>query len=214
MQAQMQAQTYTLRPFANTASSSNRAAGVGLVIALHVGLVIALIYGLKVTFTPAPPKDLTGGVIIDQPVKPHVDPPPPVNPNWTNTQVHIDPPIIDTTPEQQGDNGHGINATFGPGNTVALPQPTPAQGIMATHTIPPYPATSITMAEEGVVALRVAISDEGFVTDATVVRSSGHTRLDAAAVAWVKAHWRYRPALAQGRAVASTAQAEVRFELH
>jgi protein TonB len=211
----MQAQTHvqSLRPFSTLSTPSHRAAGAGFVIALHVGLVIALIYGLKVTFTPTPPRDLTGGVIIEPTsVKPPPLPPPP--PDAIDTTVHIvDPLSADTFPPDT-DDGHAITATNGPVAQTLPVRSTPAQGIMSTHTIPPYPPIAVRLNEQGIVTLRVVISEEGFVTDAAVVRSSGYARLDAAAVSWVKSRWRYRPAQAEGRAVASTAQAEVHFELH
>ena len=41
----------------------------------------------------------------------------------------------------------------------------------------------------------------------------GHQRLDDAAVLWVKAHWRYEPAMQGPKPIPSTATAEVTFKL-
>jgi len=51
------------------------------------------------------------------------------------------------------------------------------------------------------------------VTAAQVTNSSGVAELDQTAVDWVVAHWKYRPAMQNGLAVASTADAEVVFNL-
>jgi TonB family protein len=47
-----------------------------------------------------------------------------------------------------------------------------------------------------------------------VVSSSGHADLDEAAVAWVKSHWRYQPAMQNGGAVPATTNAVVTFTLN
>jgi len=74
-----------------------------------------------------------------------------------------------------------------------------AAGIASTHTTPPYPLLARRLGEEGSLRLQLTISPQGIVTEAQVVRSSGYDDLDRAARDWVKAHWRYRPALRGGR---------------
>ena len=61
--------------------------------------------------------------------------------------------------------------------------------------------------------LQMVISAQGTVTSATVLQSSGFADLDQAAVAWVQQHWRYKPAMQNGTAVPSQAQAAVIFAL-
>jgi TonB family protein len=70
--------------------------------------------------------------------------------------------------------------------------PRSLQPIMATHTIPPYDMES-RVAMQGTVRLRLTIGSDGAVTDAVVDKSSGWERLDAASLAHVKAHWRWKP---------------------
>ena len=43
--------------------------------------------------------------------------------------------------------------------------------------------------------------------------SSGHSELDDAAIAWLKAHWRYTPAMQSGKAVPSNTSVVVTFRL-
>jgi len=65
--------------------------------------------------------------------------------------------------------------------------------VSATHTIPPYPAESVTAEEQGKVVMRVFIGTDGVPTDVVVETSSGSKRLDDAAASWVKQVWRWRP---------------------
>ena len=89
-----------------------------------------------------------------------------------------------------------------------------AQALAATHTIPPYPSLGIRFGHEGAVRLRIAIDEQGNATAAEVETSSGYQELDSAAIAWVKAHRRYQPAMQGGRAVSSATEAVVTFRLN
>jgi len=89
----------------------------------------------------------------------------------------------------------------------------PAQAIKASQTIPDYPFVSLRLREQGTLRLKLTVNEKGLVTDAVVVNSSGFYRLDEAAVAWVKAQWRYSPAMEGTKAVVSMAEAIVEFRL-
>jgi protein TonB len=69
------------------------------------------------------------------------------------------------------------------------------------------------LGEQGTLRLHLAIGTDGTVEAARIEVSSGHQRLDNAAVEWVKAHWRYEPALQGVKPIPSTATAEVTFRL-
>jgi protein TonB len=69
------------------------------------------------------------------------------------------------------------------------------------------------LGEQGTVHLHIAIDASGTISAVTVEQSSGSTRLDEAAVTWVRSHWRYHPAKIDDRPVASTARAAVVFDL-
>jgi periplasmic protein TonB len=90
---------------------------------------------------------------------------------------------------------------------------TAAQSIARTITRPPYPPIEKRLGHTGTVSLRLMIAADGTVTDAIVTRSSGYPALDAAAVAWITSHWRYKPATRDGQAVTSQANANMKFEL-
>ncbi len=80
------------------------------------------------------------------------------------------------------------------------------------RTPPAYPATSRRLGEEGQVVLRVELDEQGSVSAARIVGSSGYARLDEAALAAVKT-WRCRPALRDGRPVRAVAQQPFKFVL-
>jgi protein TonB len=101
------------------------------------------------------------------------------------------------------------------GATAQPPEPVflPARAIAATHTIPQYPSLAVRLGEQGDVHLVLTISETGAVVDARVTASSGYSQLDAAAVAWVEAHWRYEPAKRGDKPVTATSEAVVTFRL-
>lgn len=80
------------------------------------------------------------------------------------------------------------------------------------RTPPAYPATSRRLGEEGLVVLRVELDESGSVSAARVAGSSGHARLDEAALAAVRT-WRCRPALRDGREVRAVALQPFKFVL-
>ncbi|MCC7134859.1 MAG: energy transducer TonB [Nitrosomonas sp.] len=69
---------------------------------------------------------------------------------------------------------------------------------------PPYPALSRRLGEEGKLTLQVELDESGKITQTKIVKSSGYSRLDSAAVATVKT-WRCRPATRDGQPVRTVA---------
>jgi protein TonB len=188
--------------------------------ALHVALIYALATGLAARFVTQHAHELTAKII--EPEQPKEQPPPPVEANLAKPALpSVDVPQIKI--EQQQVPQHAITTIVAPPTPPAPapvvaappapPGPTPASGITRTHTIPPYPPTSLRLGEQGTVQLRIDIATDGSVSDASVVESSGSSTLDEAAVAWVKDHWRYKPATEEGHAVSSTVEAAVVFNL-
>lgn len=90
----------------------------------------------------------------------------------------------------------------------------PAQDPAHPVTQPPYPLLSVMAHEEGAVILRFTVREDGTVDPATVVveDGTGSAVLDEAAVTEA-ANWRFKPARAGGRAVASPHQFRVVFAL-
>ncbi|MCC7310117.1 MAG: energy transducer TonB [Sulfuritalea sp.] len=77
---------------------------------------------------------------------------------------------------------------------------------------PAYPAQSRRFGEEGTVVLRVELDESGRVAAARVDRSSGHVRLDEAAMGAVRT-WRCTPATRAGQAVRAVALQPFNFVL-
>ena len=77
---------------------------------------------------------------------------------------------------------------------------------------PEYPPLSRRLNEQGVVKLRVYITEEGRAGEVELKESSGYERLDRSALNSVK-HWRFQPAQRAGTPVASWRVMSVRFGL-
>lgn len=191
-----------------------RIVGIGFVGVLHVIAIWAIIAGLGqqiLKIVEPPPINVT----IDEPHKAPPPPPPAQPPTVTlpNTStVEAVPPIF-TIQDDTARRIQGQVATLQPPPEHFTIADTTASGVAGTHTIPPYPMTAIRLSEEGRVMLHITISAEGSVASASVTQSSGFTDLDQSAIAWVLAHWKYKPAIRGGVAVASATDAAVVFSL-
>lgn len=100
--------------------------------------------------------------------------------------------------------GSGSGSGIGKGSATA-PRP------LATR-VPAYPWSARKSGIEGVVLVRVQVSESGRVQASSVYRSSGNDDLDAAAVACV-AKWSFSPGQSSGRPVAAAAVVRVSFRL-
>jgi protein TonB len=77
---------------------------------------------------------------------------------------------------------------------------------------PPYPEAKLLTGEEATLTLRLSIDERGRVIAIDPVGRADPVFL-AAARTHLFAHWRYKPAMKDGRAVASTTVITLRFEL-
>src|SRR6202012_6109819 len=140
---------------------ASRLPWIGLAICLQFAGAWLFIHGLEThSWSIIDPINL---VSVETRDVPRVKPPEPVL-----KRVELPPapviPIFSSTPEK-GENG-GI--TFVPaqpetGNTATPPagETHPPQGILATHTVPPYPAIARRLGAEGKVTMRLMISAQG-----------------------------------------------------
>jgi len=96
---------------------------------------------------------------------------------------------------------------------VIVEPPVPPQPVVLSNELsvscperspPAYPLLSKRMNEQGKVVLRVELGEDGRVSSAEVKTSSGHHRLDDAALNTVRA-WRCKPAIRNGVAVRAVA---------
>jgi protein TonB len=92
----------------------------------------------------------------------------------------------------------------------------PAQGVSlqyASAPPPAYPAAARRMRLEGTVLLEVLVDVDGRPLRVEVRQGSGHRQLDEAARDQVLAHWRFLPAMRDGRAIQAIGLVPVNFKL-
>jgi TonB family protein len=76
-----------------------------------------------------------------------------------------------------------------------------------------YPPAAIKAHAEGTTRIMVHVAADGSVSGVDVVRSSGNDDLDEAGRTCVMQAWRFRPALQDGKPIASTKEYEIRWML-
>jgi len=170
-----------------------------------------------------------------QPAEVHPVPPPPrpvrtperrVRPQVRPQAIRSEPApeIVDTVPDVPGDStpaphadvtaavaagGEGKNEERSWGRDYVAPD---YNVRYFSNPKPDYPSLSRDRKEQGVVKLRVLVTEEGFAGEVELKESSGYVRLDKAAINAVK-RWRFRPARRAGTPVADWVLVPVRFEL-
>lgn len=197
-----------------------------LVICAHL-IVIAVVLRTKMTM---PPRSLNRPTTIIPVPLPKPPSPRPV----TNARPEFQTPFNrtrqlavrfpDATPTQMPvDVGTGDVGPVAVGG-VAIPDlpPLPPQSLPASSAAelltplsdlkPPYPEAKLLTGEEATLTLRLSIDEHGRVIAIDPVGRADPVFL-AAARTHVLAHWRYKPAMKDGRAVASTTVITLRFEL-
>lgn len=199
-----------VRPFQAVQNTPRRFFSLGFVILFHIFVIYAFASGLAQHLVSKLPEEFKAEVVKEViPVKPPPPPPPPdlVKP----PPPFVPPPEINLATEAPSNNAiTQISNTKAP---PAPPSPTKLQAIGRTHTIPPYPAISVRMNQQGTVLLKVTIGTDGNVIDATVQTSSGFDSLDNAAIAWVKSHWKWEPPTQNGQPMSVSTLVAVKFDL-
>lgn len=106
-------------------------------------------------------------------------------------------PMLEPTPEAATSSSAPMSAGVTPASSdesgIAALTPPSSDAAHLDNPKPVYPAASRRLKEEGRVVLEVFILQDGSVGDLRIKASSGHERLDQAAVAAVR-HWTYLPA--------------------
>jgi periplasmic protein TonB len=198
-----------------------------LVISAHI-IVVALVLSTRMTM---PPRTLNPPTTLISVPLPHPPLPQPVR---TSRQKRTDAPFnqpqqpaftlpnaIPTAAPVDMGNGDAGPVTIGeiavPNLPPLQPQPVPATSAAQLLTPPselkpPYPEAKLLTGEEATLTLRLSIDEHGRVIAADPVGRADPVFLDAAR-RHLLAHWRYRPAMKDGRAVGSTMVINLRFEL-
>ena len=182
-----------------TKSPARRVGSLGIVALLHIGALLGVTAGLATHFGEKLPDAIVADVAPPPPPKDVPPPPPP------ETVKPPPPPVVpppDIVIQQEVSTPPPITVA------VAKPQAGPAnpmEGVVSAvkarnvdcskdH----YPALSARMHETGTVGISMIIGTDGVPKDVKVEKSSGHPRLDEAAVECVKAEFRYKAATKDG----------------
>jgi protein TonB len=198
-----------------------RLAGLTLVIALHA----ALLYGLwQHRLIPGADEAVTLFVNFIAPPpppekKPVIQPPPEPKPQPVEKpqprQIVAEAPVIAPTepvvpPPPPAPPPPVIEAPAPPAAPIALSGELAV--VCAERPSPHYPPISRRMNEEGTVVLRVELDENGRIGATRIHASSGHPRLDEAALAAVR-NWRCTAAQRGGQPVRATALQPFKFIL-
>ena len=116
--------------------------------------------------------------------------------------------IPETEPRLDAEQGLDVPA---PVHAPAPPRPSvPADAPPRPLRCPMPPAVAMMDAPDASVRLRLSVDEDGDVSEATILTSSGDRALDDAALDAV-GHWEYAPAVKDGRKVAATVIETVKF---
>ncbi len=201
----------------DTSFLSRRAITFVAILAFHILLVWGLASGLarQVVEIIAPPIETDIIEELDQ----REEPPPPPPPEMERPPVEVPPPEVsidipmETTTAIQ-------DVTDRPPPPRPPPPPRVTQRTAPTvdlkrspSTDDYYPPASRRANEEGVATIKTCVTPEGRASGgADVTKSSGHPRLDEAAVKWA-ARARFKPGTEDGKPVEACTQFNVRFRL-
>jgi protein TonB len=176
--------------YARKTQSSTRLVGVIVAIVVNVGVAYALASGLGAQIVSKLTE--TEVVIIEQEIEPEEEPPPP-----PPVDVELPPPppqvvlpefTFDAPPPPNAIQQVQQVAKPAPRPEVRPPPPKPAPTITQKPVPgrrferPEYPPASQRAKEEGETTVSVCVDEQGRMTDAKLVKSSGFPRLDEAAL--------------------------------
>ncbi|HMQ17649.1 MAG TPA: energy transducer TonB, partial [Sphingopyxis sp.] len=150
---------------------------------------------------PPPPKPGPGPHAAVHAPRPPVAPPAPAPP------IAVQPDPVPPAPAPAAEPA--------PPAPPAPPQQISNNNLFATvleATPPRYPLESRRRREEGRVLLRVLVGTDGRVARISVAQSSGHRRLDEAALAAVR-KWRWRPTMRDGVGIEQSGVIPIPFVL-
>ncbi len=152
---------------------------------------------------------------IETPRLPDIEspaPPPPVSAGQPEGVSQAPPPLsppTETAAEESPPPSSAAAAETAAASEPGAPIDQTAQPLSTNHP-PAYPPRALAENREGRAILRVVVDRQGAAREVTLLKSSGHEDLDAAAIAAV-ARWRFAPALKNKTAVEQTIGVPIRF---
>ncbi|NKF22468.1 energy transducer TonB [Solimonas marina] len=193
---------------------------LALIVGLHTVALAALFAAHAAPPKPAqPPRTMMVSFVTEQPKPTPPAPPPPkrseppkpkpkmiATPKPSPSPI-VAPPIDKPPPPDSAPKVEEV--------PPAPPQVVPPNFVAAylNNPGPRYPHLSVQMREQGTVLLLVLVDANGRAQKVTVKTSSGHSRLDDAAVDVVRQRWRFVPAKQGDQNVAAWVEIPITFEL-
>jgi protein TonB len=204
-----------------------RILGISGTIAFNVAMLLVLLAPLSRPERPRlPDPQLVFDWITPKPVPPD---PPPVEVEMVPPQPRAAPdvrpqPALPVVEQVVIDSGNlpvdpaveqpSLDPTLGAG--IPSTPATPLAGARLEYLdapAPRYPRDALVAGMEGTVLLRVRVGTDGRPLDVNVHQGSGYRVLDDAARRQVLRHWRFHPAMLDGRAVQATGIVPIDFKL-
>ena len=216
-----------LEPHAASRPDPVRIAGVSGALLFNGALLLLMLVPLsRPTSEPAAPRGLEAEWFEARPV------PPPPPPEIVSVERPVTPPAP-TAPAQRvvARDPAPVAPPLVEGGTIAAdPAPPlehgsadiapPASGPLtgmrlayAEASAPPYPREALRAGLQGTVMLQVLVDVDGRPLQVQVQEGSGHRQLDEAARRHVLRHWRFQPAMRDGRAVQAIGLVPIDFRL-
>jgi protein TonB len=182
-----------------------------LVTALHLAFIFGLLTALN-RGLPKPPDDVM--TIVDTPPLPQPAPRTAQVDRVTLTQETTPKVPLPQTPlDGEATDLSVTDAIDNLGHDKAEPAPPKwVRADIRDRTDIEYPRASKILDEQGVVMLSVRIGIDGRPLEIILGASSGHSRLDQAALAAV-AHWRFRPVTRDGVPIEAWTKLPIAFRL-
>ncbi len=189
--------------------NTNRAFAVVVVAIIHAGIIYALATGLAAGIIQKLPEEIK--VAVERPHDQKLPPPPPP------PDLAKPPPPVVPPPEiviQQQAPAAAITTVLHKEVPQAAPAISAPVGVGKVHGCGAkwYPDASVRLQEEGTTTISFVVSTEGDTTNVSTSGSSGHDRLDQAAVNCVST-WKWKPAIQNGVPVAVPRQVNIQWKL-
>ncbi|MBW8327879.1 MAG: energy transducer TonB [Thiobacillus sp.] len=209
-------------------------AWLGAVVLVHAGLLAVLLDAPDTPEETVLPRPLTTVRLIEpeaetpQP-RPNPTPPrpaakslpiPPLLAAKTTTPVLSTPQPVAETPKPLPLPEPDVLPSLKPSTeAVFAPAPAPPPIIpprpadYLANPKPPYPSLSRRQGEEGTVRLSILVNPDGSIARLELAQSSGHPRLDRAAMDTVQSRWTFEPARQGGKPVTAWVIVPIQFTL-
>jgi protein TonB len=187
-----------------------RSGGIIIAVAVHAIVIYAIASTLGIVRAPMLVKPMEA-VIIDQPQQPQEWKPVETKPNLSEPTLDMQETVPEVPVEIPIEEAPPATDTIT--TAPSPPAPTEAQNLSVKNRVDPvYPASSRRAGEEGTGVFRVLVSERGQPMEVQVVQSSGHPRLDQAAIDAIK-RWRFAAAMNGPTPVTAYTTVRVTFRL-